>query len=1044
MAVPAERKKVAALLAAEARIQEKWYNAGVFESDAAEDLTNKEKYLTTFPFPYMNGRLHLGHAFTVSKCEFAVGFQRMNGKRCLFPFGLHCTGMPIKACADKLKREIEVYGNPPVFPVEEEVKVEEKNAIDEIIKDKSKGKKSKAVAKTGGAKYQWQIMQSMGLNDDEIQKFADAHYWLEYFPPHCIADLKKMGIDWRRSFITTDVNPYFDSFVRWQFLKLRDANKIEFGKRYTVYSPKDGQPCMDHDRASGEGVGPQEYTLIKLKVVAPLPKALAAITQPIFLVAATLRPETMYGQTNCYIHPDINYSAFYVGEKEDQVYIATARSARNIAYQGYTPEFGVVRYVEGLEKLPGKDILGAALEAPLSHYPKVYALPMLTIKDDKGTGVVTSKKKPLREKYGITDEMVLPYEPVPIIEIEGLGKLAAVEMCARLKIESQNEKGQAGGGQEGGVMLVGKYAGKKTAEVKPQIQADLFAAGQAQKYVEPEKKVMSRSGEECVVALCDQWYLNYRDPEWKLQAKKALEKLDTYSEEVRKSFDYTIDWLHEYACCRSYGLGSRLPWDEQWLIESLSDSTIYNCYYTISHLLQGGSLEGSKPGPLGVEAKQLSNDCWDYIYLGKPYNASTMPVAEEKLKKLRHEFLYWYPIDMRVSGKDLVTNHLTYLLFIHTAIWSDQPEFWPNSIRANGHLLINNEKMSKSTGNFLTLEDGIEKFSADGMRLSLADAGDTVEDANFVFDMADAAILRLYNLLEWVKEMLELREKKGFRSHSNTHFIDRVFDCEMATLVPETKKHYEATNFKEAVVSGFFKFQAARNRYRDVCGKDSEMDEERIFRFIRYQALILAPICPHVAEQIWELLGEKDFIVNQQFPVVETSADVEILEKWNYFQEALTEFREKRTNLLNPKKKGAAVPEPPTSAVIYIAKDYPGWQRRVLEILGELYATGNGTLPDNKQLATLIMKEESLKKHGKKTMPFVQVVRERLGVKGASVLSTSSMFDQAAIFEQNLEYLLSNLQLKEVSIRHTDEPDVGAVYQENATPGHPMIEFPAN
>ena len=46
--------------------------------------------------------------------------------------------------------------------------------------------------------------------------------------------------------------------------------------------------------------------------------------------------------------------------------------------------------------------------------------------------------------------------------------------------------------------------------------------------------------------------------------------------------------------------------------------------------------------------------------------------------------------------------------------------------------------MSKSTGNFLTLQEAIEKFSADGMRLSLADAGDSVEDANFVESMADA------------------------------------------------------------------------------------------------------------------------------------------------------------------------------------------------------------------------------------------------------------------------------------------------------------------
>lgn len=159
------------------------------------------------------------------------------------------------------------------------------------------------MAKTGSAKYQWQIMQSLGLPDEEIKKFADPAHWLEYFPPLAIQDLKLLGthvsyshkmssffssifffffliksfrkqIDWRRTFITTDVNPFYDSFVRWQFNHLKARNKIAYGKRYTIYSPKDGQPCMDHDRSTGEGVGPQEYTLIKMKVVTNVPKKL--------------------------------------------------------------------------------------------------------------------------------------------------------------------------------------------------------------------------------------------------------------------------------------------------------------------------------------------------------------------------------------------------------------------------------------------------------------------------------------------------------------------------------------------------------------------------------------------------------------------------------------------------------------------------------------------------------------------------------------------------------------------------------------------------
>lgn len=83
-----------------------------------------------------------------------------------------------------------------------------------------------------------------------------------------------MQVDWRRTFITTDANPFFDSFVRWQYIRLKERNKVHYGKRYTIYSARDGQPCMDHDRSSGEGVGPQEYTLIKMKVLETLPEKL--------------------------------------------------------------------------------------------------------------------------------------------------------------------------------------------------------------------------------------------------------------------------------------------------------------------------------------------------------------------------------------------------------------------------------------------------------------------------------------------------------------------------------------------------------------------------------------------------------------------------------------------------------------------------------------------------------------------------------------------------------------------------------------------------
>lgn len=831
----------------------------------------------------MNGRLHLGHTFSLSKAEFCVRYQKLKGKNVLFPLGFHCTGMPIKACADKLKRELETFGYPPSFPTEDEAPVEVERDI--IPKDKSKGKKSKAVAKAGSAKYQWQIMQSLGLDDEEIRKFAETDYWLDYFPPRAIGDLKKYGalIDFRRTFITTDVNPFYDSFVRWQFELLKARGKIMYGKRHTIFSPKDGQPCMDHDRSSGEGVGPQEYTLVKMMLTGKKPQKLAQVKTTVYLVGATLRPETMYGQTNCWLHPDIKYIAFET-TKNGEVWIATRRAARNMSYQGFTAKNGEVKVIA---ELTGMELMGMELSAPLTPNKVIYTLPMLTIKEDKGTGVVTcvpsdspddyaaltdlQKKQPFREKYGLTDEMVMPFHPIPIIEVPGLGNLSAVTVCENLKIQSQNDRDKLLEAKElvylkgfyDGILLVGEFKGRKVQDVKKDLRKYLVDRNEADTYYEPEKTIMSRSADECVVALCDQWYINYGEEKWLAETQGLLKTLETYNEEAMKNFEKCLDWLHEYACSRTYGLGTRLPWDKQWLIESLSDSTIYMAFYTIVHFLQGGSFRGEKPSPLGITADQMTNEVWNYIFFADAKFPAASKIKKDNLDILKREFNYWYPLDLRVSGKDLINNHLTFMLYNHTAVWNNEPNQWPRSVRANGHLMLNSAKMSKSDGNFLTLYESIEKFSADGTRLCLADSGDSIEDANFVETTADAGILRLFTFIEWVKEMIA--SKLSFRTGSKGSFYDRVFISEMNFLIKETDENYKKMLFREALRTGLFEFQRARDTYRELCNGNMHVD--LVFEFIERQALIMAPICPHVAEHIWSLLGKKESILKARWPV---------------------------------------------------------------------------------------------------------------------------------------------------------------------------------
>lgn len=139
------------------------------------------------------------------------------------------------------------------------------------------------------------------------------------------------------------------------------------------------------------------------------------------------------------------------------------------------------------------------------------------------------------------------------------------------------------------------------------------------------------------------------------------------------------------------------------------------------------------------------------MFSNGPWPSSTT-ASKETVDLLKREFNYFYPFDIRSSGKDLIPNHLTFCVYNHAALFPEDK--WPRSMRTNGHLMLNGKKMSKSTGNSLTLKESVEKFGADATRIALADAGDGIEDANFEEKNANANVLRVHTLLGWCEASL--------------------------------------------------------------------------------------------------------------------------------------------------------------------------------------------------------------------------------------------------------------------------------------------------
>ncbi|ORZ16903.1 leucyl-tRNA synthetase [Absidia repens] len=1004
-------------------------NAPTIEEHANSDdiHTAYPKFMACMPYPYMNGRLHLGHAFSFSKVDFAVGYERMKGKRALLPQGFHCTGMPIKACADKLTRELELFGNN--FERYEEMllsnQLEEKVAV---------AKKSKVAAKTGNVTYQFQIMLSLGIPREEIHKFANPYYWTEYFPPQTISDMTAFGskVDWRRSFITTDANPYYDGFVRWQMNKLRQMNKVKFGERYTIYSPLDQQPCMDHDRQSGEALNPQEYTGIKMKVldwsnaaksaIAPFDDALKG--KNIYMVAATLRPETMYGQTNCFVGPGITYGVYQVNDTD--AYLVTERAARNMAFQKiFAKEGELIK----LADIKGDAIVGTKIKAPLSIYDAVYVLPMENVLPTKGTGVVTSVPsdspddfatlQDLKKKcayYNVEPEWV-NFEPVPIIETPTYGTLTAPKLCEIKKINSQKDRVQLAEAKElaykeafyQGTVIIGDYKGMKVQDAKNKIRDLLIDSKEAFVYNEPEGLVMSRSGDECVVALMDQWYLDYGESEWRAQTEECLAGMETFTLETRHQFEHTLGWLNKWACARSFGLGTKLPWDKQFLVESLSDSTIYMAYYTVAHLLQQGSLSGATVGPAGIRADQMTDAVWDYVFKLGPYPADETDVpSQSTLDKLRREYEYFYPLDVRCSGKDLIPNHLTFFLYNHTAIFPR--EMWPRAVRSNGHLMLDSKKMSKSTGNFMTMSDAVLKYGADATRFALADAGDSVEDANFEDATANAAILRLYTLLEWCED--QIKSLDSLRS-GEFNFFDRIFENEMNNNISLSDKYYTLTHYRDAVKYGVFEFQTARDNYQQACttvGMHKDLD---------------------------------GLVVDALFPKPTAPVDEILMAATVYIRRTIKSIRDAET-ATQKKKKGKAAqitfnPNAPKSLSIYVATKFPEWQEDCVQALKANYNQATGKFDDVKVREVLGAK--GILKN-KKTMPFVQEQKKMVEKNGFEGLDRALVFNETDTLVLAEDEIKRNLGFNTVTIlKSEDWTEEDAKNAETAVPGQPSFAF---
>ena len=638
-----------------------------------------------------------------------------------------------------------------------------------------------------------------------------------------------MSIDWRRRFTTVD--PTYSKFIEWQWKHLHDAGHVIKGVHPVRYCTVDDNPVGDHDLLEGDKAEVIKFTLIMFRY------------GDAFIPTATLRPETIYGVTNLWVNPNITYVRALV---DGSPWIISQEAAEKLALQDHT--------VEITEHVAGQDLIDKTVNHPLCG--TVPVLPADFVDPDMATGLVMSVPAHAPFDYIALRDLqqagkYTSIKPVPLITVEGYGNIPAQDAVERAGITHQMDSRMDALTQEiysaefSKGKLFEKYGGKPVRVARDDVAALMVEKFSSKiMYEFDTRPVVCRCGNRVKVKILhDQWFLKYSDPAWKKQVSDHLGDMALVPPEVRTEFDRTVDWLKDWACTRRVGLGTRFPWDTSQLIEPLSDSTIYMAYYTIAHKIRE------------IDSKLLTPEVFDYIFLGK--DTPELP-EKKKLEAMRKEFLYWYPYDYRFSAKDLISNHLTFQLFHHVTIFPKDK--LPQGMVVFGMGLLNGAKMSSSKGNVFLLEDAVNDFGADTVRMFLMGSAEPWQD----FDWRNELVISTKKQIErFFNTIIESKDAAG-----EPHDIDHWIISRLQSHIERTTEALTNFQTRQALQEAYFGIETDLKWYRRRLPSNSDGSRE-LHTLCSVWVRLLAPFIPFTGEHLWKDLAGEGLVSFAPWPVAD-------------------------------------------------------------------------------------------------------------------------------------------------------------------------------
>ena len=805
--------------------RKKWSEGRIFES---ETQPHTKKYFLTVAYPYPNSPQHVGHGRTYTLADVHARYKRMKGYNVLFPMGFHYTGTPIVSMSQRINsNDLELI-----------------ETFEQIYK----------------------------IPDEVISSFKEPKKIADFFHEEIKQGMNEMGysIDWRREFTTIDTA--YSKFISWQFRNLRKKGLIVQGSHPVGWCPHDQNPVSQHDTIGDIEPELIEYVLVKFK-----------FEEQYVIPTATLRPETIFGVTNLWINPNIKYVIALVNNEK---WIITKDAAKKLEFLNLN--------VSIISEIHGSDLIGKSVFDQLRkrHIP---IFPASFVDPNNGTGIVMSvpahspydyqalidlrKDSVTLTKYDMTVNIV----PITVIHTDtfpSIGLSPAEFIVTSYSITNQNDPKLEEATNKlysdefhNGVLLpeIDIIGNLSVLKARDTIREKIINQGIGTTMYELKNAVKCRCGTSCVVKLLtNQWFINYGDENWKKLAYELIKNMEILPEEIRQEFANVIDWLKERACARKSGLGTKLPWDNEWIIESLADSVIYMAYYTLSNYIRNNiDPQNSKDK---VSADNLSDSFFDYVLLGKNDRdlvAKDSKISVQLLDKIRNEFLYFYPVDSRHSGRDLVPNHLAFFIFNHAAIFTRDK--WPKQIVVNGSVLMEGKKMSKSFGNIIPLRHAIEEYGADPIRLTMLASAEILQDSDFSFDLVKGIRSKLFEIYRAI-----CTHKSVFTIiHDSTEcneMEDLWISSRIQHIILETTSAIEKFRIREALHNILYMMDNDLQWYhKRKLAKNKSIRNIYLKEFFETRIKLLSPFAPFFCEEVWEIMGNHSFISIDQWPEADDS-----------------------------------------------------------------------------------------------------------------------------------------------------------------------------